>query len=180
MPNVQELERTAAAPPPEESAPEGAPTRPPLRQASAAGRRRRRGRPPWQEPWLRPGQALVTVVVAALLGAVEGLAVARVTGWGQQTVVTRFVPQNTAVGSQATDVGAILSAVLPSVVSITATSTQSSPSSAAPSEGAETVDEGTGVILTSDGEVLTNNHVINGATAITVTSTARPWPTRPP
>jgi S1-C subfamily serine protease len=95
--------------------------------------------------------------------------VARLTGWGQQTVVTRFVPQNAALGSQASDVGAIVRAVLPSVVSITATSTGSSSCPAAPSGGSETVDEGTGVILTSDGEVLTNNHVISGATSITVT-----------
>lgn len=32
----------------------------------------------------------------------------------------------------------------------------------------ETVDEGTGMIITSNGEVLTNNHVIAGATKITV------------
>lgn len=33
----------------------------------------------------------------------------------------------------------------------------------------ETVDEGTGMLITSNGEVLTNNHVIAGATKITVT-----------
>src|SRR6201999_3767091 len=34
----------------------------------------------------------------------------------------------------------------------------------------EATAEGTGIVLTSNGEVLTNNHVVNGATAVSVTN----------
>lgn len=39
---------------------------------------------------------------------------------------------------------------------------------------------GTGIVLDSSGDVLTNNHVISGATGITDTTSATARPTRPP
>ena len=68
----------------------------------------------------------------------------------------------TGAGSSATggpaDAGAIAARVDPGVVDIDTTLEY-------PGERAE----GTGIVLTSNGEVLTNNHVIEGATAISVT-----------
>ena len=61
----------------------------------------------------------------------------------------------------------IVKSVLPEVVSIDAKgpgSAQRRGSSGGPSE-----DQGTGMIISSTGEVITNNHVISGATTITVT-----------
>src|SRR3954471_22923335 len=59
------------------------------------------------------------------------------------------------------------------------TSTSASIATASQSKGIVTIvsvlgyqraeSAGTGMILTSDGEILTNNHVVNGATSITVT-----------
>jgi S1-C subfamily serine protease len=56
------------------------------------------------------------------------------------------------------DVSAIASKVTPGLVDVNSTFSYQSASGA-----------GTGIVLTSSGEVLTNNHVINGATAISVT-----------
>jgi S1-C subfamily serine protease len=60
--------------------------------------------------------------------------------------------------------------VLPAIVSIDATSpAPASQSLFGGSSGGAQEDQGTGMIITSNGEVVTNNHVIAGATAITVT-----------
>ncbi len=61
----------------------------------------------------------------------------------------------TAVAPAAGSIESVAATVLPSVVSVVATS-----SSAA--------GEGSGVILTADGYILTNNHVVAGAAALTV------------
>ncbi|MHB1488622.1 MAG: S1C family serine protease [Acidimicrobiales bacterium] len=64
------------------------------------------------------------------------------------------------------NVGAILARVLPAVVSVQTTAYQ--PGSYF-SPGGVVKGAGTGMILTSSGEVLTNNHVIAGAQSVTVT-----------
>jgi S1-C subfamily serine protease len=61
-------------------------------------------------------------------------------------------------GSAATDVSAIASKVDPGLVDINTTLSYQDEQAA-----------GTGMVLTSSGEVLTNNHVIDGATSISVT-----------
>jgi putative serine protease PepD len=63
------------------------------------------------------------------------------------------------------NVGSVLARVLPSVVSIEAIG----PSCASGPAGAIDLAEGTGMILTRDGEILTNNHVVAGASEIKVT-----------
>ncbi|HWE71389.1 MAG TPA: trypsin-like peptidase domain-containing protein [Acidimicrobiales bacterium] len=103
---------------------------------------------------------IVTAVLAAAVGAVIGAAV----GIGsQQTIVKQYFP-NQSVLPQAKDVQAILAAVEPAVVSIDSQSSQSGGSSGDFVQAA-----GTGMILTPQGEVLTNDHVVAGATTVTVT-----------
>ncbi|HUZ10678.1 MAG TPA: trypsin-like peptidase domain-containing protein [Acidimicrobiales bacterium] len=102
-----------------------------------------------------------TAAIAALVGAVVGLAV----GYGaQKTVVERFFP-NQSVLSKPTDVQSVLSRVEPAVVSIDTTAF----SEATGSSGGQVQGAGTGMILSPTGEVLTNDHVVAGATVVTVT-----------
>jgi putative serine protease PepD len=69
------------------------------------------------------------------------------------TTSSRLVPPATSASPGS--VQAVAAAVLPSVVSVVAGSTQAQ-------------DEGSGVVLTTSGLILTNNHVIEGASTITV------------
>lgn len=121
----------------------------------------------------RPGffpavRLVVLVVVAAMVGAGASALVARATGWGTQTVGQRYVANTSAIAERPADIANILVRVLPSVVSVTATSTQSNPFFG-PGAGATVTDEGIGIALTSDGQIITNDHVVSGASSITVT-----------
>jgi S1-C subfamily serine protease len=102
---------------------------------------------------------VLTSVVAALVGGLVGALV----GVGsQQTIVKQFFP-NRSVLAKPGDIQAILARVEPAVVSI------NSQSGGAGSGGDFVEAAGSGMILTPDGEILTNNHVIAGATSLTVT-----------
>ena len=101
---------------------------------------------------------IVTAVLAGLVGGVVGYVAA---SHSQQTIVEKFFP-NSASFPKIADTQEVLAKVEPAVVSIETTGVLRGGSSSV--EGA-----GTGMILTSDGEVLTNNHVIAGATSVTVT-----------
>jgi S1-C subfamily serine protease len=128
--------------------------------------------PPAPTPRGRGGlptsRLVVLVFVAALVGAGGSALVARATGWGAQTVVQRYVTNTSSITERPADIQSILVKVLPSVVSITATSTQSNPFFG-PGSGATVTDEGTGIALTPDGQIITNDHVVSGASSITVT-----------
>jgi S1-C subfamily serine protease len=128
--------------------------------------------PPWPIPRGRAsspaGRLMALVFVAALVGAGVSALVARATGWGSQTVVQRYVTNTSSITQRPADIQAILVKVLPSVVSVTATSTQSNPFFG-PGSGATVTDEGTGIALTPDGQIVTNDHVVSGASSITVT-----------
>ncbi len=112
-------------------------------------------------------ELLVLTICAALAGAAGALGVARATGWGARTVIERVVPGSRSIVAHPADIAAILRRVLPSVVSIRAT-TIANPYFAAPGSG-ESVAEGTGVIVSSNGEVVTNAHVVAGASSVSVT-----------
>ncbi|HAM02433.1 MAG TPA: hypothetical protein DCQ30_09455 [Acidimicrobiaceae bacterium] len=122
-------------------------------------------RPPSGAGWLRP---LVFVVVGALVGSAASLTVARITGWGRQTIVRQAVANTSVISDRPADIQGILARILPSVVSITATSTQVSPFFGS-GIGSIVTASGTGIVLSASGEVITNDHVVAGARSITVT-----------
>jgi serine protease Do len=103
----------------------------------------------------------VTAVLAALVGGLVGAVVG---SNSQQTIVEEFFPNKSAL-VRPQDVQAVLAKVEPAVVSI-----DSDSGSAGNGAGGDFVQSaGTGMILTSNGEILTNNHVVAGASAVTVT-----------
>jgi len=105
--------------------------------------------------------AVVAVAAVVLLGV--GFAGYRIGSPGSSsTLATEPIPTPAAssgvTGSAGTlNVTKVAAAVDPAVVDITATDSYQNQT-----------DAGTGMILTSNGEILTNNHVIEGATSITV------------
>ncbi|MEW2522159.1 S1C family serine protease [Actinacidiphila alni] len=109
-----------------------------------AGRRRAR----------RPVALFAAVALAAgVIGGGAGALIGNAThDSGSGTTASTAVNASVVDGS----VSSVAKAVSPSVVEINATS----------SEGKST---GAGVIITSDGEVITNNHVIAGADSVSVT-----------
>jgi len=125
---------------------------------------------PWYPPPPAPGRTLtgrnwlwlivLTVVLGAAVGGFVGYAAAR---GSEQTVIEKYFP-NQSVLVQPTDVQEVLARVEPAVVSIETSGFVAGGSGSGLVHGA-----GTGMILTADGEVLTNNHVVAGATSLTVT-----------
>ncbi len=98
----------------------------------------------------------VAVLVAAIVGGGAGAAIEHSWGGsGGKTVVSSLAnppAKNTSAQKPSNgSVQKVAQQVLPSVVSITV------------SQGDGSGDEGTGIILSSDGEILTNNHVISSA-----------------
>jgi S1-C subfamily serine protease len=91
-----------------------------------------------------------TAVVALAVGAGTGVAVAS----------HGSTPTGTATATSKTELSTsqIASRVSPGLVDVTSTLGYAGATAA-----------GTGIVLTSNGEVLTNNHVINGATSVKVT-----------
>ena len=121
--------------------------------------------PPWQgSPWRGSPprrRRFARVAVGALLLAAAAL-VSVVIGQGLWRVAAARMPQTQSAGSTrslaAGDVASIASRVDPALVDIEVTLGYQSGQAAA-----------TGIVLTATGLVLTNNHVINGATAISAT-----------
>jgi putative serine protease PepD len=98
-------------------------------------------------------------IVAAAIGGGTATLVGEAFGDGSATVAASSVPGANTSGS-ASESGAtvadVAKAVGPSVVEIAATSRSGSAT-------------GSGVVISGKGEILTNNHVVSGATAIEVT-----------
>lgn len=125
-------------------------------------------RVPQDDPAPRGRRRGLGVVGLALVAAVSGLAGAAI-----GVVVTRddneMVTTGTLVTAEPTDgeqvseattqIGKIAAAVAPSVVTLTATTT---------GQMGEGESVGTGVIINSNGELLTNAHVVEGATTVQV------------
>lgn len=111
------------------------------------------------------------LLVAALAGAGSALLVARASGWGAETVVKQYVTGG-GVSDHPADIKALLAAALPAVVAVKATTTQSNPF-LDPGGGGRATAEGTGIVIGSSGEILTNAHVVRGvaggASSVTVT-----------
>ena len=96
-------------------------------------------------------------IVAAAIGGGTAYAFQELTG--NDTVATSSTSTNVVPAGKKGDVATIAAAVSPSVVEISATL----------SNGSST---GSGVIITSGGEIVTNNHVISGAQSIKVTTSS--------
>jgi S1-C subfamily serine protease len=114
----------------------------------------------YPDPKLPRGRkAVATIAVMALLvGAVTGAGVLEAENLHSVPASAAVAPPVKVANSPAPSatVSQIVQSVSPSIVAVTATN-------GSQSEGA-----GTGMIITSTGQVLTNNHVIDGATLITV------------
>ncbi|MFD3910923.1 S1C family serine protease [Streptomyces sp. NPDC058603] len=103
----------------------------------------------------RPVALLAAVAIAAaVVGGGTAALVGNYTGGGTDSIGTT-VSGTTVSQSSAGTVAGVAQAVSPAIVEINATSTS----------GEAT---GSGVIITSDGEIVTNNHVIAGASSIKV------------
>jgi len=97
-----------------------------------------------------------TAVAAALVGGAGGAAIVGLQGSSPSSTAGTTAAQ-TVSGTTSTDVSAVAAKVLPSVVQVNVTTSQG-----------EAI--GSGVILSSDGKILTNAHVVDGAVG-TVTIT---------
>ena len=105
---------------------------------------------------LTVGCSLMAALIGGALGA--GLQSASPRGGDQVVHVSAIPSAATAAGTQG--VAPLVAAVSPSVVTITASVTNYF--------GRTQTSAGTGMVVTSGGAVVTNNHVIAGATTITV------------
>lgn len=114
--------------------------------------------------------ALVVLVLVGCFGAglAGGFVSSRLAG-NSETVINRNAANdgNALVSQDEEDISAVASKVGPSVVSITTKgqTTQSYYGTQQAVEGA-----GSGIILTSDGYILTNKHVVSGSSQLSVTT----------
>ncbi|MEL5959774.1 trypsin-like peptidase domain-containing protein [Streptomyces sp. CLV115] len=105
----------------------------------------------------RPVALLAAVAIAAaIVGGGTATVIEQLTGGGTNSAASDVVPGTTVSQSDKGTVSGVAKAVSPMIVEINATSTA----------GEST---GSGVIITSDGEIVTNNHVISGASSVKVT-----------
>ncbi|MEU0626343.1 trypsin-like peptidase domain-containing protein [Streptomyces sp. NPDC005989] len=119
---------------------------PPAPQEPAAPRNRAR----------RPVALLAAVAIAAaIVGGGTATVIEQLTG-NSSNSASGVIPGTTVSQSSKGTVSGVAKAVSPMIVEINAASTA----------GEST---GSGVVITSDGEVVTNNHVISGASSIKVT-----------
>jgi putative serine protease PepD len=124
--------------------------------AVAAPKAERRRGPAW------PLVALIAALVGALAGG--GVAALVANDDDAPTTQVRFTGNNAPIG-EPKDIQGILAKVQPGVVSIRTSTFQGGDLfGSQPVRGA-----GTGMVISADGEVLTNAHVVNGATSIKVT-----------
>jgi S1-C subfamily serine protease len=116
---------------------------------------------PTRRRW--PRIAATSVALAAVVGGGAGYVGATLAGHDSTTPVSAAVTQ-LAFTPEVLDVASVIQKVEPSVVTI---KTQISVDQGPRSYSGEAA--GTGIILTADGEVLTNAHVVADATSMTVT-----------
>jgi putative serine protease PepD len=123
---------------------------PPAQQPGSAG-----PKPPRR---FRRGTVAAFAAAALVAGGVGGTVGALVGGDGanQPAATTSATTTSSTNGTEGTDVSGVVAKVLPSVVQINVR--------LANGEGV-----GSGVIIGSDGRILTNNHVVAGAESVTVT-----------
>jgi S1-C subfamily serine protease len=111
------------------------------------------------------------VLAAALIGALIGGGVVAASNHSAGSTTVKEISAGPALLNGVTNIESVIAKVLPAIVSIDAKSPQPASQSlfGNGSSGGVVEDQGTGMIITPDGQVITNNHVISGATTITVT-----------
>ncbi|HTJ35198.1 MAG TPA: trypsin-like peptidase domain-containing protein [Dactylosporangium sp.] len=130
------------------------------------------GQPPYGQPGYaqppRPGRGgriaaiAICAIVLAAASAFGGGVIATQLADDQPAAAPTVVTRDPAPNLDRSSVGGVAEAVLPSVVDI--------------STGEA---EGSGVIMTADGQIITNNHVVQGAQQLTVTfSTGKTAPAK--
>jgi S1-C subfamily serine protease len=113
----------------------------------------------------------VVSVAAALVGALIGGGIVAASNHDGGSTTLKEIAAGPALLNGTTNIESVIAKVLPAVVSIDAKSPQSASQGlfgGGSSSGVQDA-QGTGMIITPNGEVVTNNHVISGATTITVT-----------
>lgn len=125
--------------------------------------------PPAVTPTKKSNKTLITTVSAVLgailllaVGIVGGTMLGRSLGPNATPSLSSGIDGNEAVTAEESSIAAVAEKVGPSVVSIV-TQTRSSGSYFSSGEAA-----GTGIIVSKDGYVMTNNHVLEGATNVSV------------
>ncbi|HEV7888598.1 MAG TPA: trypsin-like peptidase domain-containing protein [Acidimicrobiales bacterium] len=109
--------------------------------------------------------AVVPLLIAAVIGGLIGAGLISLVDRPAKTGANSAFGRNSSVIAQPHDIQGILERVQPGVVSIKTQAFQRGLlGDAVPASGA-----GTGMIITGDGDVLTNAHVVRGATSIKVT-----------
>jgi len=112
----------------------------------------------------------VVAAAAALIGALVGGSIVAATSHNDTGSTVKVISAGPALLNGTTNIEKVIGKVLPAVVSIDATSpAPASQSVFGSGTGGVQEDQGTGMIITPNGEVVTNNHVIAGATTIKVT-----------
>ena len=111
----------------------------------------------------------VVALAAALVGALIGGAIVAATNHSSTGATVKEISAGPALLNGTTDIETVIGKVLPAIVSIDAKGPAQAPQSLFGGSSGVQEDQGTGMIITSNGEVVTNNHVIAGATSITVT-----------
>ena len=116
---------------------------------------------------------LVVALVAALIGGAAGAGIAEAVGTGgtgSPSIKVGSASPGPALAGNAS-IPTVVKQILPEVVSIDAKGPASNSAEGLFGSigGGTQEDQGTGMIIATDGEVITNNHVIAGATSITVT-----------
>jgi putative serine protease PepD len=148
------------------SSPPFADDRPPV-APEAQGERPAPEKRRWNAGWL------VAALIGALVGAIVAASVVAITdddgsgattAAGGSSTAARQSRNNTSAVARPADIQGILRKIEPAVVSInTRGFSESDLFGVTPQQGA-----GTGIVISSDGLVLTNAHVISGATSIKV------------
>lgn len=105
----------------------------------------------------RPVALLAAVAIAAaIVGGGTATVIGQLTDHGTNSTGSGIIPGTTVSQSSKGTVSGVAAALSPTIVEISASS----------NAGQST---GSGVIITSDGEIVTNNHVVAGASSVKVT-----------
>ena len=118
--------------------------------------------PPVPRRWRAAGAGVA--VLSLVVGGGAGWVAAELGADPAPAAAATVTPAALALDGEALDVAGVLARVEPSVVSIETTVVQRRGRFAAEGQGA-----GTGIVLDAGGEILTNAHVVDGASSITVT-----------